>query len=76
MTTTDEVLAAALGLSVEDRAILAERLLESLEDLDDREADRLWAEEAARRLDGWRAGTPQVRSADEVYARAEQLLPD
>ena len=76
MTNIQEVLDAALGLVVADRAVLAERLLASLEDLDEREADQLWAEESQRRLDAFRGGTARARLADEVHAQAERMLGD
>ena len=46
------MLQSALFLDAGDRAALAERLLASLDDLSEEDADRLWAEEAARRLEG------------------------
>lgn len=45
-----EIVASALALSAEERAALAEKLLASLDELDEQEAERLWAEEARRRL--------------------------
>ena len=69
-----EVLKNALSLEVPDRAALAERLLASLEELTEEEADRLWAEEAQRRLEEYRAGRAQAVQADEVHAKAERLF--
>jgi hypothetical protein len=46
MSDLDEALKHALSLDVRDRAALAERLLASLEDLPEEDADCLWAEEA------------------------------
>lgn len=69
-----EVLKNALSLEVRDRATLAERLLASLEEITEEEADHLWAEEAERRLKEYRAGRAQAVQADEVHAKAEQLL--
>ena len=43
----NECEALVLGLSMHERAYLAERLLASLDDLDDTESERLWVEEAA-----------------------------
>lgn len=74
MTTFDEVLKAALALPVEERAALANQLLESLEPLDEPEWDRLWGEEARRRLCANRDGCGVARSAAEVYRDAEQVL--
>lgn len=76
MATTETVLKTLLALPVEDRAMLAERLLASLDDLDERESDRLWGEEAERRLLAYRQGEAHARPAAEVYARAERRLND
>jgi hypothetical protein len=48
----------------------------SLDDVDEHELDRLWGEEAERRLTAYRHGTAAVRPADDVYDRAERLLSD
>ena len=69
-----EVLKNALSLEVRDRATLAERLLASLEEITEEEADHLWTEKAERRLKEYRAGRAQAVQADEVHAKAEQLL--
>lgn len=76
MAVVDDVLKSALGLPVEERAVLAERLLASLDELDEREWDRLWGEEAARRLAACRSGAVQARAAEDVYERAERWLSD
>lgn len=74
MANLAEVLKHALSLDVRDRAALAERLLASLEEISEEEAERLWAEEADRRLEEYRAGRAQAVQADEVHAKAEHLL--
>jgi putative addiction module component (TIGR02574 family) len=74
MSDLAEALRNALSLSVHDRAALAERLLASLEDLSEEEADRLWAEEAQRRLQEYRAGRATVVGAQEVAEKAEKLF--
>lgn len=48
-----------LSLAVHDRAALAEKLLASLEELSEEEAERLWAEEAQRRREEYRAAAPR-----------------
>ena len=53
---------------------MAERLLASLEELNEEEADRLWAEEAQRRLEEYRAGRAAAVSASEVAKKAERLF--
>ncbi|OFV94738.1 MAG: hypothetical protein A3H28_17240 [Acidobacteria bacterium RIFCSPLOWO2_02_FULL_61_28] len=69
-----ELLRTVLTLDVHDRAALAERLLASLEELNEEEADRLWAEEAQRRLEEYRAGRATAVSASEVAKKAERML--
>ena len=74
MSDLIEVLKHALSLHVHDRAALAERLLASLEELSEEEAERLWAEEAQRRLEEYRAGRAKAVRAEEVHQKAERLL--
>lgn len=45
----DEILSAALSLSPGARAMLADHLLESLDDEAQKRIDAMWAEEAERR---------------------------
>lgn len=69
-----EVLRTALSLDPRDRAALAERLLASLEELNEEEAERLWADEAQRRLEEYRAGRAKAAPAEEVHQRVEKLF--
>jgi len=69
-----DVFKNALSLDVQDRAALAQRLLASLEELSQEEAERLWAEEAQRRLDEYRAGRAKAVPAEEVAMKAESLF--
>ncbi len=74
MPDLDEILKDALSLGVHDRARLAEKLLESLDTLSEEEADRLWADEAERRLKEYRAGRMKAIPADEVAQKAQRLM--
>ena len=74
MPDLEEVLTNALSLSVQDRASLAERLLASLDELSEDEAERLWTEEAERRLKEYRVGRAKAVPADEVAQKAQSLL--
>lgn len=74
MAGLEEVLRKALALDIQDRARLAERLLASLDELSEEEAERLWAEEAERRLKEYRAGRAKAVSAEEVHRRAQRLV--
>jgi putative addiction module component (TIGR02574 family) len=74
MSNLADVIKGAMSLDVRDRAALAEKLLASLEELTDDEADRLWAEESQRRLDQYRAGNAKAVSADAVHEKVNKLL--
>jgi hypothetical protein len=69
-----EVLKSALSLKADDRAAVAERLLASLDDLGEEEADRLWTEEAVRRREEFRAGRAGAVDAHDVAKKAERLF--
>jgi putative addiction module component (TIGR02574 family) len=65
---------AALKLSPKARARLAERLISSLDDHADPDGERLWLEEAERRLDELLSGKVVGISADEVFRKARSSL--
>lgn len=67
----DELEAEVLKLKPEARARLAERLLDSLEDLSDAENARVWAEEAERRSAAWDVNSDSGRPADAVFRDAK-----
>jgi putative addiction module component (TIGR02574 family) len=66
--------AKALKLPPKDRAILAERLISSLDSLESSENEQLWIEEADRRYKGYRKGKIPARSAKEVLRDARNSL--
>lgn len=66
----EEVASQALKLSLEERAELAERLLLSLDDPSESDIERLWLEEAERRLQEFREGEVKGIAAEEVFRRA------
>ena len=72
--TIEDLEAAALNLDPKNRARLAERLLESLEDLTPGENARIWADEAQRRADALDAGTLRSRPADDVFREARARI--
>ena len=74
MSDPVEVLNNALSLDVHERAALAQKLLASLEDLTEEETDRLWTEEANRRLEAYREGRATAAAADDVAAKAAKLF--
>ena len=66
-----QVEAAALKLVPKDRARLAGRLLESLENLSEEENESIWAQEAERRDEAW---TSSGRPAKRVLQNARAKL--
>lgn len=69
-----EILASALNLSADDRAALAEKLLASLDELDEEEMERLWNREARRRLEEYRRGRAGTVAAEDVAKKATDLF--
>ncbi len=67
---SDEILAKAMELSLEERAQLAGKLLLSLDEPSESEVERLWMQEAERRLREFREGKTKGIPADEVFRRA------
>ena len=67
--TIEELKAEALQLTPEGRADLARELLASLDVLDDREIERLWLDEAERRLAQLDRGEAVADPSDVVMAR-------
>ena len=63
----ESVLHVALALPAESRAVVADRLLESLEQPDRAAVADAWAEEAEHRLAEYRAGDLAAIPADEVF---------
>lgn len=74
MSQFDDLTQQALGLGLDERARLAERLLESLDGLTEAEMARLWLDEADRRIEAYRAGTMTTIPADQVLGEVEDLL--
>lgn len=71
----DELVTAALGLSLPERASLARKLLWSLEEAEaDCEADELWLEEAERRLEQVLSGQVTPIPAADALRRVRQAL--
>ncbi len=76
--TAEEIVAEALKLDRKARGKVASRLLRSLDDeqenLSPEECERLWLEEAERRLEEWEQGKVMGISGEEVFARARAFL--
>jgi len=65
----------ALNLDIHSRATLVGKLLLSLDEPTVSEVEKLWLEEAERRLDDYRAGKIQGIPGNEVFKRAVAELP-
>jgi len=76
MENTEPLFRQVFELPLDKRAELAARLLKSLDDLSDQEAEMLWAAEAERRLHDLQNGQAKSTPADEVLRKAERLLND
>jgi len=69
--TTRKLIEDALCLPVEDRALIADSLLRSL-NAPDAGIDAKWKEVAKRRLEELRSGEVTPVPGDEVFARASR----
>jgi len=66
--------AEAMTLPVSQRAILAQHLLASLDDIEEQENENLWLEEAGRRYEAYKAGSLPARNAFEAIAEMRTRL--
>lgn len=64
--STKEILEQALRLKPEERFIVVEGLLESLDE-PDKKLDDIWAEEAEKRLKAYREGRLEGIPMEEVF---------
>jgi putative addiction module component (TIGR02574 family) len=74
MSTFEEILKAAYALSPGARAMLADHLLESLDDEAQKRIDAMWAEEAERRAQAIDEGRAKLIPGDEVLAEMRARL--
>lgn len=68
-TTNDRVIEEALSLPADVRISLIEKLLTSLNLPVDEEIDRLWAEEAERRVSQIEEGKVKLVPGEEVFTK-------
>jgi putative addiction module component (TIGR02574 family) len=71
MPSTAEIIHEAEALPVEERALVVESLLRSLNPPDP-EIDRKWADVAKRRLEELRSGRVKAIPGEEVFARIRE----
>jgi putative addiction module component (TIGR02574 family) len=72
--TAEQVAVEALALPSEARALLADRLVESLDPAEDGFVRQLWAEEATRRLEDVRSGRVKTIPEEEALARVKSAV--
>ena len=68
MTKTQDLIDEAISLPIEERALLVDSLLRSMNPLD-MENDKKWAAEAKRRLEDLRTGKIAPVSGEEVFKK-------
>lgn len=71
--TIESITEAVLSLPSDARALLADRLVESLDPLTDADIREAWSAEALLRLEGARSGRVRTIPAEEALARVRAL---
>lgn len=66
-TLNERLVKEAMSLPLDMRTALVDRLLKSLNVPTQRDVDRLWAEEAERRIEDVRSGKVSTISGDQVF---------
>jgi putative addiction module component (TIGR02574 family) len=72
--TVEQIVDEALALPSEARALLADRLVESLDPAEDGYIRQLWMREARRRVDEVRRGEVKTIPVDEAFAQVRQAI--
>ena len=72
--SVEQVAEEALALPSEARALLADRLVESLDPAEDGLVRQLWVAEARRRRDDVRSGRVKTIPGDEALAQVKQAV--
>jgi putative addiction module component (TIGR02574 family) len=70
----EQIIEGALALPNEARALLADRLAESLDPAEDERIHALWAAEARRRVEDVRSGRIQTIPGEEALARVRRAI--
>ena len=70
----EQIAEEALALPSEARALLADRLVESLDPAEDGYIHQLWVAEARRRRDDVRSGRVRTIPGDEALARVRSAV--
>ena len=73
MTRTDELFAEAVSLPVDVRTQLVDTLLRSLNPMQ-KEIDKMWADEAEKRVEEIRSGKVKTIPGEEVFNKIRSRL--
>lgn len=72
--TIEQLAEEALALPSKSRALLADRIVESLDAAELSDLDQLWAAEAKRRRDEVREGRVKTISGDEAFLKVRRAV--
>jgi putative addiction module component (TIGR02574 family) len=72
--TLEQIAEGALALPSEARALLADRLVESLDPAEDGYIKQLWAKESQRRIAQVRSGAVATISGEDVFAQVRAAI--
>jgi putative addiction module component (TIGR02574 family) len=72
--SVEQIADEALALPSEARALLADRLVESLDPAEDGYVRQLWLDEARRRIEEVRSGRVATIPAEQVFAEVRQAI--
>jgi len=72
--TVEQIAEEALSLPSDARALLADRLVESLDPAEDGEIRQLWINEACRRRDDVRSGHVKTIPGDAALAQVRKAI--
>ncbi len=72
--TIEQIAEQVLNLPSDARALLADRLVESLDPLEDEAIRAVWMAEARRRLEEVRSGTVKTIPGEEALAQVRRSL--
>lgn len=73
-STVEKIALELLGLPAKSRALLAEKLIESLEEKQDMDTESLWMREAKRRSREIKSGKVRCRPAKDALKEARSKL--
>ena len=72
--TVEKIALELLGLPTKSRALLAEKLIESLDEKQDKNVESLWIKEARRRSKEIKSGKVKCKPAKDVLREARMKL--